>query len=265
MAKKINTRIQLKHDLEANWNKATDFVPMKGEVIIYDKELDPADGSDLGRPSNRSYCINYERVKIGDGYNTVGNLPFQPQKFTGISDINSSGYFYNDNYTDERDVFYTTPESFGSFEFQEFCDPKYGPPIGWTKTFYLTMDSAYSRYVDISLYFYPNVNDNLKPFVVPSKCIFPGWTLANTPNTGNPRINIIDCNPTAGSGAGIVNFTVYLPDDRIHDAAKDQNGNSYYNDFMVTDGLVKITLKKLSKSIVTIEPEVIITTAGGNQ
>ena len=31
----IKTRIQLKNDTEENWNKAINFVPSKGEVIIY--------------------------------------------------------------------------------------------------------------------------------------------------------------------------------------------------------------------------------------
>ena len=34
--KKINSRIQQKHDVAANWAKATNFIPKKGEIIIYD-------------------------------------------------------------------------------------------------------------------------------------------------------------------------------------------------------------------------------------
>lgn len=60
MAKNINTRIILKHDTEANWNKAINFIPNKGEVIIYDIDEN----------------FNYERVKIGDGVNNATQLPF---------------------------------------------------------------------------------------------------------------------------------------------------------------------------------------------
>lgn len=60
MAKNINTRIILKHDTEANWNKAINFIPNKGEVIIYDIDEN----------------FNYERVKIGDGVNNAIQLPF---------------------------------------------------------------------------------------------------------------------------------------------------------------------------------------------
>lgn len=51
----VKTRIIQKHDSSANWAKATTFVPLKGEIIIYD---------DLGK------------VKIGDGATKVNDLLF---------------------------------------------------------------------------------------------------------------------------------------------------------------------------------------------
>lgn len=56
----VKTRIQNKNDIEANWLKATNFTPLKGEVIIY----------------NEDSTHNYKRVKIGDGKTLVSNLPF---------------------------------------------------------------------------------------------------------------------------------------------------------------------------------------------
>ena len=53
--KKIQTRIRQKVDTKANWDKATNFVPLKGEIIIY---------SDLNQ------------AKVGDGTTKVGALPF---------------------------------------------------------------------------------------------------------------------------------------------------------------------------------------------
>ena len=63
--KNINTRIVNKHDIEANWIEASNFVPLKGEAIIYDAD------------STHSYI----RVKIGDGSTLVTQLPFiaEPQ------------------------------------------------------------------------------------------------------------------------------------------------------------------------------------------
>lgn len=58
--KQFNSRIVHKHDTEANWNKATNFIPKQGEIIVYDID------------SNYSY----ERFKIGDGVTKVTALPF---------------------------------------------------------------------------------------------------------------------------------------------------------------------------------------------
>ena len=60
MAKAIKTRVQNKHDVEANWSKATEFIPLAGELIIYEPD------------SNYTYL----RFKIGDGKTVVGSLPF---------------------------------------------------------------------------------------------------------------------------------------------------------------------------------------------
>lgn len=57
---KLKARMPQKHDLEINWIKAVNFIPMRGEIIVYD--------------ADENY--NYERFKIGDGLTTVGNLPF---------------------------------------------------------------------------------------------------------------------------------------------------------------------------------------------
>ena len=58
--KNMNTRIIHKHDIEANWEKAINFIPKQGEIIIYDIDAN----------------YNYERFKIGDGITTVNNLLF---------------------------------------------------------------------------------------------------------------------------------------------------------------------------------------------
>lgn len=62
MAEKNNMygRVQNKHDTEANWLKATNFIPKAGEIIVYD----PDD------------TYTYARIKIGDGTTLVNNLSF---------------------------------------------------------------------------------------------------------------------------------------------------------------------------------------------
>ena len=58
--KNINTRIIHKHDTETNWNKATNFIPKQGELIIYDKD------------QKHSQI----RLKIGNGITKINDLPF---------------------------------------------------------------------------------------------------------------------------------------------------------------------------------------------
>lgn len=70
--KKIKTRIQQKHDIEANWIKATSFIPLAGEMIVYDAETSSTDLTG----TNRTSPITYERFKIGDGKTVVSSLPF---------------------------------------------------------------------------------------------------------------------------------------------------------------------------------------------
>ena len=71
MEKTFKGRLINKHDIEANWLKAVNFIPMQGELIIYDVEIDTDE-----LPDNRTEPYDYERFKIGDGIKTVSNLPF---------------------------------------------------------------------------------------------------------------------------------------------------------------------------------------------
>lgn len=76
MSKRILTRIQQKHDVEANWNKATSFVPLAGEVIIYEPDEN----------------YTYARFKIGDGETFLTDLPFNGEN---KADIHSHPYLDN--------------------------------------------------------------------------------------------------------------------------------------------------------------------------
>lgn len=58
--KTIKTRIQLKNDTQANWDRQVNFIPLKGEIIIY--------SADDSHP--------FSRLKVGDGITTVVALPF---------------------------------------------------------------------------------------------------------------------------------------------------------------------------------------------
>ena len=73
--KEINTRVINKHDYEVNWIKATNFIPKRGELIIYDAEFDDL-GNTVALPAGRTEPIFYARYKIGDGVTKVNSLPF---------------------------------------------------------------------------------------------------------------------------------------------------------------------------------------------
>lgn len=57
---KIKRRIINKHDTAENWAKATNFIPLNAELIIYDPDEE----------------YSYPRFKIGDGQTKVNDLPF---------------------------------------------------------------------------------------------------------------------------------------------------------------------------------------------
>ena len=53
--KTFQGRIVQKHDTKANWEKATNFIPLKGEIILYD---------------------DLNEIKIGDGNTKINDLDF---------------------------------------------------------------------------------------------------------------------------------------------------------------------------------------------
>ena len=66
--KSFNTRIVHKHDIEANWQLAVNFIPKQGELIVYDIDEN----------------YSYQRLKIGDGTSNVNDLPFMNESKNGV-------------------------------------------------------------------------------------------------------------------------------------------------------------------------------------
>lgn len=60
----MKDRVLIKHDIAENWAKAVNFVPMAGELIIYDGIIE--DGVYLEQP----------KIKVGDGLHKLAELPF---------------------------------------------------------------------------------------------------------------------------------------------------------------------------------------------
>lgn len=89
MSEKIlNSRMVQKHDIEANWLKATNFTPLQGELIVYDIDEN----------------YNYERIKMGDGVTNVNELPFiSPQADWNQNDENAPDYVKNRTHWEKID------------------------------------------------------------------------------------------------------------------------------------------------------------------
>jgi len=68
-------RVQLKRDTTENWNNASGFVPLQGEVIIYTdyKTIEKEIGGEVKQ-------VNVPAIKIGDGKAYVQDLPFAEEE-----------------------------------------------------------------------------------------------------------------------------------------------------------------------------------------
>lgn len=66
-----NVRIKSKHDSTANWNAAIGFVPLEGEIIVYN------DYKTITKEVDGETCqVQVPGIKIGDGQTYVQDLPF---------------------------------------------------------------------------------------------------------------------------------------------------------------------------------------------
>ena len=101
MEKQMKTRIVHKHDIEVNWQKAINFVPKQGELIIYDDRYVDTDGVE-------HVVADAVRFKIGNGVDNVNDLAFI-----------SSDVILNVEQLPEADIksniFYRTAKSIGMF------------------------------------------------------------------------------------------------------------------------------------------------------
>ena len=77
MAKTFQTRIMSKHDTTENWNSILGFIPLPGEIIIYDdyKTVTYEEGG-------TTVTKNVPGIKIGTGNAYVQDLPFIGEDLT---------------------------------------------------------------------------------------------------------------------------------------------------------------------------------------
>ena len=79
MSATVNTRIQLKRDTTEHWNNARGFIPLPGEVIVYeDYETKTYIIEENGKTTTKT--INIPNIKIGTGNAYVQDLGFVDEK-----------------------------------------------------------------------------------------------------------------------------------------------------------------------------------------
>ena len=64
----LNARILARRDTKENWNNHRNFIPLRGEIIIYTNKSQAED--------NFGNIINIPGIKIGDGNAYLVDLPF---------------------------------------------------------------------------------------------------------------------------------------------------------------------------------------------
>ena len=75
----LDVRIESKHDTTENWNKAKGFIPLPGEIIIYDDyEVKTWTVEEYGETVTKT--ANIPNIKIGTGNAYVQDLAFVDEK-----------------------------------------------------------------------------------------------------------------------------------------------------------------------------------------
>lgn len=95
MAKQFNTRIQHKIDTYSHWDLAVNFIPLKGEIIVY-----------IPDSENQNQL---PQLKVGDGVSFVKDLPFITVKvedsiLEGSNNPVSGGAVYDVLYSEYSDL-----------------------------------------------------------------------------------------------------------------------------------------------------------------
>ena len=79
----LDVRIESKHDTTENWNKAKGFIPLPGEIIIYDDyEVKTWTVEEYGQTVTKT--ANIPNIKIGTGNAYVQDLAFVDEKTRDI-------------------------------------------------------------------------------------------------------------------------------------------------------------------------------------
>lgn len=82
-----NIRQVQNHGKERDWKKNKRFIPLNGEIIVYDKDE----------------VYNYPRIKIGDGVTPLNRLPFIAMPDWNEEEETAYGFIKNKPFGDNSD------------------------------------------------------------------------------------------------------------------------------------------------------------------
>ena len=89
-------RIVQKHDSSANWAKATNFIPLRGEIIIYDDLNKIKIGDGTTKVNDLDFINDNDALAIiakTGNYNDLKNKPTIPTKVSDLNDDVVSGKY----------------------------------------------------------------------------------------------------------------------------------------------------------------------------
>lgn len=152
--KTFQGRIVQKHDTKANWDKATNFVPLKGEIIVYDdlKKIKIGDGATkIGSLAFINDLDTLAAIAKTGNYNDLKNKPTIPTKLSNLTDDVVSGKYLSltggtmtANGKITMDSAYT-PSANGDVATKQYVDnhvPVIDPPVGTSTNYAIYIGST---------------------------------------------------------------------------------------------------------------------------
>ena len=186
--KTFQGRIVQKHDTKANWDKATNFVPLKGEIIVYDdlKKIKIGDGATkVGSLAFINDLDTLATVAKTGSYSDLKNKPTIPSVGNGTLTIQKNGTSagtFTANATTDKTINIIVPTKVSELT-DDVVKGKYLPLVGGTMTGNLTVGSASLQtngYVS-GTWLRTTANTSLGSAASKIAVINDGWVYSRTP------------------------------------------------------------------------------------
>lgn len=224
--RKVKTRIQNKCDTPENWNKATNFVPLKGEVIISDYYSNIYESSGADETLRKVFT---QPIKVGDGLTALSDLPYTNKRNAIFVPNAASAQIFPEDMalvsvleTANLDITYATSNDvMGVAGVVE-------AGVETTQKLRLILTNASNiRDYDVALNFVGTNMDNrnasagnfhiqdLYTFMKPAKCLFDNWTVSDDTVINNSTNQPVQVSVSTNSDYSMSNisYTIHMPKD----------------------------------------------------